>query len=281
LGKFHHATLDPELQNHLQAFIAERGSPIASVVVIDVATGEVLAMAQGRAPAKWGATEHTALYSRFPAASSSGNQYIMVIVEVDGNYIDAEPMKNRTSGSMIKTYQTLWKRLTEKGSIKPTTHILNNEASKELKDEIRKKCNIQLFLPDNHRRNLAERAIQTFKCHFKAVLAGVDDSFPMRLWDQLLPQTVLTLNLLRQANAAPTVSAYQYVRGSFDYNKMPLAPMGCAVQIYESRERRGTWAEHTTDEWYLETSHKHYRCHKVHVKRTNSERISDTVFFKH
>ncbi len=69
LGKFHHATLDPELQNHLQAFIAERGSPIASVVVIDVATGEVLAMAQGRAPAKWGATEHTALYSRFPAAS--------------------------------------------------------------------------------------------------------------------------------------------------------------------------------------------------------------------
>ena len=68
----------------------------------------------------------------------------------------------------------------------------------ELKDEIRKNCDIQLVLPDNHRRNLAERAIQTFKCHFKAVLAGVDDSFPMRLWDNLLPQTVLTLNLLRQ-----------------------------------------------------------------------------------
>ena len=101
------------------------------------------------------------------------------------------------------------------------------------------------------------------------MLAGADDSFLMRLWDKLLPQTVLTLNLLRQANAAPTVSAYQYVRGAFDYNKMPLAPMGCAVQIYESKERRGTWAEHTTDGWYLETSKEHYRCHKVHVKRTN------------
>jgi hypothetical protein len=62
---------------------------------------------------------------------------------------------------------------------------------------------------------------------------------------------------------------------------MPLAPMGCAVQIYKSSERRGTWAEHTTDGWYLETSHEHYRCHKVHVKRTNSEIITDTVFFKH
>ncbi len=117
----------------------------------------------------------------------------------------------------------------------------------ELKDEICKNCDIQLVPPDNHRHNLAERAIQTFKCHFKVVLAGIDDSFPKRLWDKLLPQTVLTLNLLRQANAAPTVSEYQYVRGSFDYNKMPMAPMGCAVQIYKSRERRGMWAEHTTD----------------------------------
>jgi hypothetical protein len=37
-----------------------------------------------------------------------------------------------------------------------------------------------------------------------------------------LPQTVLTLNLLRQSNVAPTVLAYQYVHGAFDYNKMPL-----------------------------------------------------------
>ncbi len=31
----------------------------------------------------------------FPATSSKGNQYIMVIVKVDGNYIDAEPMKKK------------------------------------------------------------------------------------------------------------------------------------------------------------------------------------------
>ena len=62
-------------------------------------------------------SDHT---GRFPATSSRGNQYIMVLVEVDGDYIDVEPMKNQSAGSMVKTYQILWKRLTEKGSIRQT-----------------------------------------------------------------------------------------------------------------------------------------------------------------
>ncbi len=63
----------------------------------------------------------------------------------------------------------------------------------------------------------------------------------MRLWDKLLPQTILTLNLHCQSNVAPTVLAWQYVHGLFDYNKMPLTPMGWAVQIHESSEQQGTW----------------------------------------
>ncbi len=62
---------------------------------------------------------------------------------------------------------------------------------------------------------------------------------------------------------------------------MPLAPMGCGVQLHESSERQGTWAENTTDRWYIQTSPKHHHCHKIHVKKTNSKRVSDTVFFKH
>ena len=53
-------------------------------------------------------TMYTDQPGRFPATSSSGNQYIMVLVEVDGNYIDAEPMKNRSAGAMIKAYLALW-----------------------------------------------------------------------------------------------------------------------------------------------------------------------------
>ncbi len=56
-------------------------------------------------------TIHTDQTGRFPAISNKGNRYIMILVEVDGNFIDAEPMKNKSEGSMIKAYQTLWERL--------------------------------------------------------------------------------------------------------------------------------------------------------------------------
>ena len=82
---------------------------------------------------------HSDQMVRFPATSSKGNQYVMVLVEVDRNFIHVEPMKNR---SMIKAYQTLRTRLTASGTVKPKTHILNNEASTEFKKEIQKNCTI-------------------------------------------------------------------------------------------------------------------------------------------
>jgi hypothetical protein len=216
----------------------------------------------------------------FPTSSSRGSKYIMVLVEVDGNYIDAEPMKNKSAGEMIKAYLALWTRLTALGTVKPTTHIMDNKASEEYEKEIQKNCTIQVVLLNNHRRNLAEQAIQTFKNHFKAILVGVDDTFPMRLWDRLLLQTILALNFLRQSNAVPTVLSHQYVHGNFDYNKMPLAPMGCAVQLHQSSTRRASWAENLIDQWYLQTSPEHYQCHVIYVKQMKNESVSDTVFFK-
>lgn len=68
-GHLHQTTLDADLQLRLQAFIAERGTPISAVVVSDVMTGKILAMVQGRTPDQWGGATHTALHNRFPAAS--------------------------------------------------------------------------------------------------------------------------------------------------------------------------------------------------------------------
>ncbi len=101
-------------------------------------------------------TMHSNQTGCFPATSSRGNQYVMVLVEVDGNYIDAEPMKNKTEGSMIKTYLAPWARLTASGAVKPMTHFLDNKALAAYKSEIKKNCTIQLVPPDNLRRNLAE-----------------------------------------------------------------------------------------------------------------------------
>jgi cell division protein FtsI/penicillin-binding protein 2 len=65
-------TINPAMQAHLNQYLADFHSPIAAVVVADVKTGHILAMAQGRKPAEWetGKTvTHSALHSGFPAAS--------------------------------------------------------------------------------------------------------------------------------------------------------------------------------------------------------------------
>ena len=218
---------------------------------------------------------------RFPIQSNRGNTSLMVFYDIDANYIDAEPIRNHADPQMIGAYQKLWVRINRGRKIKPNLHILDNEASEAFKAAIQQNCNLQLVPPDTHRRNQAERAIQTFKSHFIAILAGVDESFPMSLWDRLVPQAVMTLNLLRQSRKNPSISAYQHVNGNFDYNKLPLAPLGCAVEMHESTNRRKSWDPHSLSGWYLGTSTEHYRCHKIFCKKTRSERISDTVFFQH
>ncbi len=62
-------TLNPVLQEQLTRFIADNQSPIAGIIMTEVRTGNVLAMAQGRDPSAWGGRAHTALHKGFPAAS--------------------------------------------------------------------------------------------------------------------------------------------------------------------------------------------------------------------
>jgi hypothetical protein len=152
-----------------------------------------------------------------------------------------------------------------------------------MKNHIRDTCkmNAELVPPGCYRRNAAEVAICNFKSHFLSVLAGVADDFPQQLWDRLLPQTEITLNLIWQSNATPTVSAYAHLSGPFDYNKMPLAPMGCEAQIHKKTNKRGTWAYHSVDGWCLFTSPEHYCTHTCYVKATKSKHHLDTVHFKH
>ena len=121
----------------------------------------------------------------------------------------------------------------KRAKIIPRKHVLDNKVSKNMKELIRSTYNMELELvpPGCHRCNAAEVAIRNFKAHFLSILAGVADNFPMQLWDCLLPQAEITINLSRQSNATPTVSAYAHMSGPFDYNKMSLAPMGCRVQV--------------------------------------------------
>ncbi len=135
--------------------------------------------------------------------------------------------------------------------------------------------------PGNHRRNQAERAIQTFKAHFISILAGVDDEFPLSLWCHLLESMTLTLNLLRQSKVAPKISAFAHVHGPHNYMKKPFAPLGCAIQAHVKPEDRRTWDTRLDAGFSLGTSMQHHRCFWVYITKTRATRISDKVFFKH
>jgi hypothetical protein len=72
----------------------------------------------------------------------------------------------------------------------------------------------QLVPPHDHRRYIAETAINVFKAHFISILCGCEKSFPLYLWDRLLPQAEHTLNMLRTSTMTPSVSVYAYHRAN-------------------------------------------------------------------
>jgi hypothetical protein len=65
----------------------------------------------------------------------------------------------------------------------------------------------QIASPGDHRLNHAERAIQTFKNHFIAVLYGCDSTFPAKQWDRIIKQAVMTLNMCRPSQINLKLSA--------------------------------------------------------------------------
>jgi hypothetical protein len=205
----------------------------------------------------------------------------MVLTKSDSSAILVEPMKNRSSGEMVRAYQSLISRLNSTG-ISPKAHILDNECSSDFKAIIKtNKMSYQLVPPHDHRRNRSEKAIQTFKAHFIAILCGTDHSFPLHLWDRHLVQAEHTLNMLLPARMLKTVSAHTYLWGQHDYNSQPYAPLGCKVEAHVVPKVRETWASHTATGYYIGNADEHYRCHTVYITNTKSTRTCSSVFFKH
>jgi hypothetical protein len=104
---------------------------------------------------------------------------------------------NRTAPELLKAFQVMEQELVARG-LKPNLMKLDNEASKLLKDYLyQEDITFKLVPPYSHRRNSAEREIRSFKDHLIAGLCSTYISFPMHLWDRILPQAVMPLNMLR------------------------------------------------------------------------------------
>jgi hypothetical protein len=73
----------------------------------------------------------------------------------------------------------------------------------------------------------------------------------MHLWDRLLPQGVITLNMLRTSRTYPKLSASTHIDGQYDFNRAAMAPPGTRIIANETPSRRRTWAPHGQDGWYI------------------------------
>jgi hypothetical protein len=184
---------------------------------------------------------YTDLTGRFTTTSLSGNKYILILYDYDRNSVLSAPMKNQGDKDMIRAFDVLIQSLIIRG-LKPHLQRLDNEASLALRNYLTKQgIDYQLAPPHIHQRNNAERAIQTLKNHFIAGLFFMDPTFPLKLWDKLLPQATITLNLLRKSRINPRMSAYAQINGHFNFNKTPLAPPGTRIVAHEKPDQRASW----------------------------------------
>jgi hypothetical protein len=209
----------------------------------------------------------------FPVVSSKVNKYIMILYDYDSNAILAQPTKNRTAPELLRAFQFMEHELVARG-LKPKLMKLDNEASKLLKTYLHQQnITFQLVPPYSHRRNSAERAIRSFKDHLIAGICSTDKSFPMHLWDRLLPHAVITLNMLRTSRINPKLSASTHIDGQYDFNRAPMAPSGTRIIAHETPNRRLIWAPHGQDGWYIGPALEHYRCYTIYITKPRGERV--------
>ena len=125
----------------------------------------------------------------------------MIVYHCNTNLILMVPFKTRKDTNSLKEYDKIMQRLSDH-KLTVDLQIIDNEASVEYKRVIKKKwkINYQLVPPNTYLSNAVEQAICTIKAHFISILAGVAPDLPRNLWDLLIPQTEVTLNLFRQTS---------------------------------------------------------------------------------
>ena len=225
--------------------------------------------------ASWHASDLT---GRFPIRSRKGAEYVLVTTYK--GYIHVEPQNSRSAPAYVRTFTATLRFFRSHGH--PLTDLIaDNERSEDLTALFRSQphpVTVQYVPPHNHRANPAERAIRTFKNHFISILSATHIHFPLDLWDLLLPQAELTLNLLRPWSPHPTYSAWHGLHDTpFDHRDTPLHPPGQLVVCHDSPLNRLTWAPHGQRGYHLGPSLEHYRCYSIYIVHTATTRISDTL----
>ena len=192
-------------------------------------------------------TVYTDQTRKFPYVSSNASKYIMIMYDYDCNTIMSTPLRPKACLEQLSSLKKLHDNLRKQGQ-DTTVNFMDNEAPKCVTNYlVDSKISYQLVPPHVHRRNAAERAISTWKDHLISGLCTTDPSFPMHLWDRLLPQCDMTLNMMQTSRINLSLSAYHQLHGQYNYDATTMIPPGTKVVMHEKPKQRGSWDIHGED----------------------------------
>jgi len=195
----------------------------------------------------------------------------------DINAIMVEPIKSRQAKTITEAWIKYYKQLNSSGYA-PILHVLDNEVSSVLQEAFDKyRVQYQTVAPYKHGINAAERAIQTFKTHFKSGLATCDPDFPATEWDRLLKQAEITLNLLQSSRRQPRLSANEAVWDKCKFLQTPLAPPGTRAIAHVPTPKRRVFEFNGKTGWYIGPALRKYKHYTFYIPSTFREQEADTM----
>lgn len=202
---------------------------------------------------------------------------MMILCIYDCNAILELSINSNNEEDLNDSYYGFYKLLTKQG-FQPKFHRLDNELSRKNEKWLTEKDVIieivQLYI---HRRNAEEIEISTFKNHFIAVLCATHHDFPLCLWEDLIEQAVITVNLLRSSRIHPQLSANHSLIGAFDYTCTLLVPPGMRVIELMLSTMRGSWEACGKKGFYVSPATQHYRCCQIYMPSSRNIFVTDTI----
>ena len=81
--------------------------------------------------------------------------------------------------------------------------------------------------------NAAKMVIHSLKNHFIVIICGTDPNFNIALWDKVIPQDLITLNILHMSNMSPNLSAYSQLYSMYDFNCILIVQLGVRVMVHD------------------------------------------------
>ena len=90
----------------------------------------------------------------------------------------------------------------------------------------------------------------------------------------MLPQIEDTLNMLHTSRRNNKLTAYEELHGSFDWNRIPLAPLGMKGMVFIPPGNRNTFAPHYDKAFIVSWAPHSYRLMEFFVPSTKGYHIS-------